>query len=97
MVKRPPANTGGTGDKICTLGLGRSPGEGNGKSLNYCYLGSPMDKGAWRATAHGVTKRQARRSTAHILNCYVWKVIYVSECLMTFSFAENVLYSASFF
>ena len=66
MVKLPPANTGGTGDKVSIPGLGRSPGEGNGNSLKYSYLGNPMDKRAWRATAHGVTKSQARLSTAHI-------------------------------
>ena len=56
VVKLPPANTGGTGDKVSIPGLGRSPGEGNGNSLKYSYLGNPMDKGAWRATAHGVTE-----------------------------------------
>ena len=37
-------------------GLGRSPGEGNGNPLQYSCLGNPMDKGAWRATVHGVEK-----------------------------------------
>ena len=37
-------------------GLGRSPGEGNGSPLQYSCLGDPMDRGAWRATVHGVTK-----------------------------------------
>jgi len=36
-------------------GSGRSPGEGNGKPLQYSYLGNPMDRGA---TVHGVTKNQ---------------------------------------
>ena len=36
--------------------LGRSPGEGNGNTLQYSYLGNPMDRGAWRATVHGVSK-----------------------------------------
>ena len=35
---------------------GRSPGEGNGKPLQYSCLGNSMDRGAWRATVHGVTK-----------------------------------------
>ena len=34
--------------------LGRSPGEGN--LLQYPCLGNPMDRGAWWATVHGVTK-----------------------------------------
>ena len=37
-------------------GLGRSPGEGNGNPLQYSCLGNPMDRGAWQATVHGVTK-----------------------------------------
>ena len=35
---------------------GRSPGEGNGNPLQYSCLGNPMDRGAWRATVHGVAK-----------------------------------------
>ena len=35
---------------------GRSPGKGNGNPLQYSYLENPMDRGACRATVHGVTK-----------------------------------------
>ena len=41
-------------------GLGRSPEEGNGNSLQDSYLGNPMDRGAGRATVHRVTKSQTR-------------------------------------
>jgi len=44
------------GDLGLIPGLGRSPGEGNGNPLKYSCLENPMDKGAWRATVHGVTK-----------------------------------------
>ena len=44
------------GDMISIPGLGRSPGEGNGSSLQYSCLGNPMDRGAWRAVVRGVTK-----------------------------------------
>ena len=37
-------------------GSGRSPGEGNGNPLQYSCLGNPMDRGAWRARVHRVTK-----------------------------------------
>ena len=37
-------------------GLGRSPGEGNSYPLQYSGLEIPMDRGAWQATVHGVTK-----------------------------------------
>ena len=39
-------------------GLGRSPGEGNGYPLQYSCLENPMDRGAWWATVHGVSKSQ---------------------------------------
>ena len=35
---------------------GRSPGEGNGNSLQYSHLENSMDRGAWRATVHGVAR-----------------------------------------
>ena len=37
-------------------GLGRSLGKGNGNPLQYSCLENPMDRGAWRATVHGVTR-----------------------------------------
>ena len=39
-------------------GWERSPGEGHGNPLQYPCLGSPMDRGAWQATVHRVTKGQ---------------------------------------
>ena len=41
-----------------TLGLGRSPGEGNGNSLQYSCWDNVMDRGVCWATVHGVTKSQ---------------------------------------
>ena len=35
---------------------GRSPGEGNGSPLQYSCLESPMNRGAWQATVHGVAR-----------------------------------------
>ena len=37
-------------------GLARSPGEGNGSPLQYSRLENPMDRGAWWATVHGVSR-----------------------------------------
>ncbi|CAI9161683.1 unnamed protein product [Rangifer tarandus platyrhynchus] len=37
-------------------GSGRSPGGGNGNPLQYSCLGNSMDRGAWRATVHGVAR-----------------------------------------
>ena len=44
------------------LGLGRSPGEGNGNLLQYPWLENLMDRGAWWAAVHGVAKSRARLS-----------------------------------
>ena len=54
-VKNPPASAGDTG---LIPGLGGSPGEGNGYPIPYSFLGNPMDRGAWRATVHGIAKSQ---------------------------------------
>ena len=42
---------------------GRAPGEGNGDPLQYSCLGNPVDRGAWRATVHRVSKGRTRPST----------------------------------
>ena len=44
------------GDLGLMPGSERSPGERNGCPLQYSGLGNPMDRGAWQATVHGVTK-----------------------------------------
>ena len=59
MVKNPPANAG---DEGSIQGSGRSCGEGNGNPLQYSCLENPMDRGAWKATVHGVKKSQTRLS-----------------------------------
>ena len=48
------------GDPGSIPGLGRSPGEGNGNPLQYSCLENPVDRGAWQATFHGVTKSRTR-------------------------------------
>ena len=53
VVENPPAYAG---DGSSILGSGRSPGEGNDNPHQYSCLGSLTDRGAWRATVHGVTK-----------------------------------------
>ena len=68
MVKNPPANAGDSGDMGLIPGLGRSPGGGNGNPFQYSYLENPMDRGAWLAEVHGVTKSCTRLSIcAHSL------------------------------
>ena len=45
-----------TGDPGSIPGLRVSPGEQNGYPLQYSCLESYMDRGAWRATVHGITE-----------------------------------------
>ena len=60
MVKNLPANAGDLRDVGLLSGLGRSPGGGHGNPLQYSRLENPMDKGAWQATVHVVTKSHTR-------------------------------------
>ena len=53
------------GDLSSIPGLGRFPGEGNGNPLQYSGLENSMDRGAWQAIVHGVTKSQTQLSNFH--------------------------------
>ena len=53
------------GDHSSILRLGRSPGEGNRYPLQCCGLENSMDRGAWQATVHGVTKNWTGLSDFH--------------------------------
>ena len=57
-VKSLPTNAGYIRDVGSMPGLGRSSGGEHGNPLQYSCLENPMDRGAWRATAHRVTKSQ---------------------------------------
>ena len=54
------ASARNAGDLGSILGLGRSPGEGNGNPLQYSCLENPMEGGASWATVHGVAKSRTR-------------------------------------
>ena len=66
-VKNPPASEGDIGDAGLIPGWGRSPGVGNGNSLQYSCLENSMYGGAWQATVHGVTKSQTQLSTKLVM------------------------------
>ena len=51
---------------VQSLGQKDSPGGGYGYPLQYSCLGSPMDRGAWKAAVHGVAKNGTRLSTQHV-------------------------------
>ena len=58
VVKNLPANARDVRDMGSIPGLGRSPGGGHSNPLQYSYLENPMDRGAWQAIVHSVTKSQ---------------------------------------
>ena len=71
VVKNPPGNAGDVRDAGSIPGLERSPGGGPGNTLQYSCLENPMDRGAWRATVHGVvesdmTERAAEHTCTQI-------------------------------
>ena len=65
------------GDLGSISGLGRSPGKGNGNPLQYSCLENSMDRGAWRATVHGIAESQTRLSdfthTPEAKSWLIWK------------------------
>ena len=63
MVKE---STCSVGDPGLIAGWGRCPGEGHGNPLQYSCLENSMDRGAWRATVHGVAELDR---TEHIYTC----------------------------
>ena len=67
MVKESTVNAGDARDMGSIPGLERSPGEGNGNSLQYSWQKkkkkNPMDRGSWQATGHRIAKSQTQLST----------------------------------
>ena len=65
VVKNSLAKAGDSSDAGSIPGYGKSPEERNGNPLQYSCLGNPLDRGAWRATIHGVAKSQTQLSDSH--------------------------------
>ena len=85
VVKNLSANAEGPG---LIPGLGRSPGEGNDNPLQYSCLENPMDRGAWRATVHGVTKVWTQLSM-HFLYTYTYFVAIYCH-IFAFNRSKNI-------
>ena len=60
VVKNLPTSIGEARDKRSIPESGRGPGVGNGNQFQYSCLKNSMNRGAWRATVHGVTKSQTQ-------------------------------------
>ena len=70
VVKNPIANVGDIRDEGLIPGLGRSPGGEHGNPLQYSCLKKPMEKGAWRATVHGV--QGVRHNWSGLACIHIW-------------------------
>ena len=68
MVKASAYNTGDPGS---IPGSGRSPREGNGNPLQYSSLGNPTDRGALRATVHGVQRVRHNLETKQQMDYFI--------------------------
>ena len=89
VVKNQPANAGDARDAGSITGSGRFLGEGNGYQLQYSCLESSMDRGAWRATVHGVTKSLTQlKQLSRYLSCN--KGACICAGCFTSSFPLNV-------
>ena len=77
LVKASACNAGDLG---LIPGLGRSPGEGNGNPLQYSCLENPVDRGAWWATVHGVTKSRTRLSNFTFTLAQRFQTSYLLLC-----------------
>ena len=73
VVKNPPANVRDAGSKS---GSGNSPGGGHSSPPQCSCLESPMDRGAWQATVHGVTQSQTwlKRLSTHTHTTYILRL-----------------------
>ena len=66
------------GNQSSVPGSGRSSGERNGNPLQYSCLENSMDREAWQATVHGVTKGRTQLSNSHTHTCMAEDSIYSS-------------------
>ena len=71
-VKNSPSNAGDIRDAGSIPGSGRSPGGGHGNPLQYSCLEHPKDRGAWRATVHGVAESRTRLKQLSIHVCTLY-------------------------
>jgi len=67
--------------------VGRYPKEENGNPFQYFFLGNPMDRGAWWATVHGVTKSQTCLTTTMVVLFLCFKGVSILFSMVGVSIA----------
>ena len=89
-----PAKAGDLRHTGLISGLGWSPQGGNGTLLQYSCLENSMDRGAWWAIVHGVTKCQTCELCEQWLNCFpqwLYHFTFPSAMYKGSDFNENTL------
>ena len=80
VVKNPPAKAGDTRNVSLIPGLGRSPWGAHGNPLQYSWLESSMDRGAWWGTVYGATKSWTQLKQLSMHACTTWGYRPVWNC-----------------
>ena len=92
--KETACSAGATGDVGSIPGLGRFPRGGHGNPLQYSCLKNPMDRGAWRATVHGVAKSRTWLERLSMHACT--EAVTGLTLKLDFSLSPNILPSYPF-
>ena len=86
VIKNPPAHAGDIKDTGSILGCERFPGGGHGILLQCSCLENSMDRGAWWASVHGVTKSQTQLKQLSMHACqycffFYWSIVNLQCCI----------------
>ena len=98
-VKKLPANAGDVRDESSIPGLERSSGEGNGNPLQYSCLENHIDRGAWQAAVHRVTKSRTwlkRLSTHTHTHTHTHTVSFISSTIPDSTLELNLMTISEF-
>ena len=90
-IKNPPTSAGDLRDTGLIPGLGRTPGGRNGNPAQYSCLENPMDRGAWQAMIHRVTKSQIQLKgpaapyvlfwSMHLVASFVFPLVFQNQSM----------------
>ena len=93
VVKNLPASAGDTRDSGSTLGSGRPPGGGHSNTLQNSCLENPLDREAWQATVHGVSKSQTTKQLTHT-HTHTHKLFF--KIATSFNISNNSVQGSNF-